>query len=202
VRFCAFDRAGVGPSDVRSCHCGSLERNVEDVHALVSAAQLRRPVILVGHSTGGLDALLYARRHRSDVAGLVLVDSPSESAPAPPSALADGSTQLDLDSGMRELSHAPRLGGLPIVVLSHGRQSFSTLAAERSWTKMQRQLAADSSNTVRVIADGSRHFIETDQPQLVATAVEHLAAAIRKRDRLHCVPAFRAAGGRCVTSRR
>jgi pimeloyl-ACP methyl ester carboxylesterase len=139
VRFCAFDRAGVGRSDVRSCHCGSLERNVEDVHALISAAQLRRPVMLVGHSTGGLDALLYARRHRSEVAGLVLVDSPSESAPTPPSALSDGSTQLDVGSGMRALRRASRLGRLPVVVLSHGRQSFSTLAAERGWTKMQRQ---------------------------------------------------------------
>ena len=41
----------------------------------------KRPVILVGHSTGGLDALLYARRYTSDIDGLVLVDSPSESAP-------------------------------------------------------------------------------------------------------------------------
>ena len=83
VRFCAFDRTGIGRSDARACRCGSLERNVADVHVLIKGAHLRPPIILVGHSTGGLDALLYARRHRLHVSGLVLVDSPSESAPVP-----------------------------------------------------------------------------------------------------------------------
>ena len=102
---------------------------------------------------------------------------------------------------MRELRNAGSLGSMPVIVLNHGRQAFSTLAAERSWTKMQRQLAADSSNAIHVIADGSRHFIEVDQPRLVATAVEQLAAAIRKGRHLRCVPAFEASGGRCVANR-
>jgi pimeloyl-ACP methyl ester carboxylesterase len=196
VRFCAFDRAGVGRSDARACRCGSLERNVEDVHALIKGAHLRPPIILVGHSTGGLDALLYARRYRSEVSGLVLVDSPSESAPVPPTPLGDGSTQLEFASGLRELRRARRLDSLPILVLSHGKRAFSTLAAERSWTRMQRQLTADSSNTLRVIAVDSGHLIEVDQPRLVAKAVGELVAATKKRRRLECLPVF-AAGGRC-----
>lgn len=132
------------------------------------------------------------------MSGLVLVDSPSESAPVPPAALTDGDTQLDFASGLRELRRAHGLGDLPILVLSHGRRTFSPLAAERSWTKMQRRLRADSSNALRVIADGSRHVIEADQPGLVATAVEQLAAAIRTGGRLRCLQAFAAADGRCV----
>ncbi len=127
-------------------------------------AHLHPPIILVGHSTGGLDALLYARRYRSEVSGLVLVDSPSESVPVPPTPLTDGSTQLEFASGLRELRRARRLDSLPILVLSHGTRAFSTLAAERSWTRMQRQLTADSSNTLRVIAVDSGHLIEFDQP--------------------------------------
>lgn len=198
VRFCAFDRAGVGRSDVRGCRCGSLTRNVSDIHALVRAAKLERPLILVGHSTGGLDALLYVRAHRADVSGLVLVDSPSESAPAPPTSLADGRTQLDFASGLCKLRHARRLGDLPIVVLSHGMRSFSTVAAERSWNEMQRQLGGDSSNTLHVIALKSRHLIQVDQRELVAAAVEEMAAVVPTGDRLRCIPAFRRAGGRCV----
>jgi pimeloyl-ACP methyl ester carboxylesterase len=198
VRFCAFDRAGVGRSDGRFPARGTLERNVQDIHALIRAADLKRPVILAGHSTGGLDALLYARTYPSDVDGLVLVDSPSESAPAPPSPLDDGNTKLDFSSGLRELRRAGNLGDLPMIVLSHGRRTFSTKQAERSWTRMQRQLSDDSSNTVRVVAIDSRHAIQVDQPGLVAAALEQAARAFPKKQRLHCLPELMARRGRCV----
>jgi hypothetical protein len=198
VRFCAFDRAGLGRSDVRPCACGTLERNVADIHALIRAAGLKRPVVFAGHSTGGLDALLYARTYPADVDGLVLVDSPSESAPTPPSALDDGNTRLDFASGLRELRQSRDLGDLPVIVISHGRRTFSTERAERSWTHMQRQLARDSSNTLRVIALDSRHVIQDDQPALVAAAIDEAAADFPKKKRLHCAPAFAANHGRCV----
>jgi len=194
VRFCAFDRAGVGRSDARPCLCGSLQRNVADEHALVAAAHLERPMILVGHSTGGLDALLYARRYRSEVAALVLVDSPSETAPAPPGGvLQDGGTRLELASGLRRLRRAGGLGDLPIIVLSHGKRAFTTQFAERSWTKMQGQLAADSSDALHVTAVRSGHLIQVDQPALVAAAIE----AASRGGSLRCGPVFRNAGGRC-----
>ena len=199
VRFCAFDRAGVGRSTPRACRCGSLERNVEDVHALIVAAHLRGPVILVGHSTGGLDALLYTHRHRSDVSGLVLVDSPSERAPVPPTALDDGGTRLAFGSGLRKLRQAGRLGRLPVIVLSHGKRTFSTEAAERSWTTMQRELAADSTNALQVVALNSRHLIQVDQPKLVAAAIEQMVTATQNGRRLRCVAAFAGAHGRCMT---
>jgi pimeloyl-ACP methyl ester carboxylesterase len=198
VRFCAFDRAGVGRSEVRPCRCGTLKQNVEDIHALIRAAGLSRPVILAGHSTGGLDSLLYARKYRSDIDGLVLVDSPSESAPVPPTALEDGRTRLDFRSGLAKLRRASDLGDLPILVLSHGRRTFSTRAAERSWTTMQRELAEDSSNTLRVVALDSRHLIQDDQPRLVAAALDEAGAFFPKKQRLRCLRSFAARHGRCA----
>ena len=160
----------------------------------MTAAHLERPLVLVGHSTGGLDALLYARRYRSEVAALVLVDSPSEAAPPPPGGvLDDGGTRLELASGLRRLRSAGGLGGLPIVILSHGKRAFATESAERSWTKMQRELAADSSDTLWVTALRSGHLIQVDQPALVAAAIE----AASRRGRLRCAPVFARAGGRC-----
>jgi hypothetical protein len=199
VRFCAFDRAGVGRSDVRRCRCGTLDRNVEDLHALIRAVALKRPVILVGHSTGGLDALLYARRYASDIDGLVLVDSPSESAPPPPHrALDDGRTRLDFSSGLQTLRHARDLGDLPVIILSHGQRTFSTEAAEHSWTRMQHELARDSSNTLRVVALDSRHVIQDDQPGLVAAAIDDAASSFSEKKRLRCAPAYATNRGRCA----
>lgn len=193
LRFCAFDRAGVGRSDLRSCRCGTIEQNVRDIHALVSAAHLKTPLVLAGASTGGLDALLYARRYRDDLSGLVLVDSPSESAPPPPAPLDDGATQLDFRTGVRALRSSPGLGDLPLVVLSHGKGAFSTAAAERSWQRMQRQLARDSSDALPIVALHSGHLIQVDQPELVAVALEEASGG----KGLHCTAALTKQGGHC-----
>jgi pimeloyl-ACP methyl ester carboxylesterase len=44
---------------------------------LLAAAQVQRPLVLAGHSAGGLFVREYAREFPSDVAGVVLVDSSS-----------------------------------------------------------------------------------------------------------------------------
>jgi hypothetical protein len=62
---------------------------------------------------------------------------------------------------------------------------------------MQRQLSADSSNTLRVIAVDSGHLIQVDQPRLVARAVEQVVVATRKGRQLKCLPLFDAVGGSC-----
>src|SRR5690606_11979236 len=74
ARICTYDRAGYGWSDA-----GPLPRTgrqiTDELHRLLLAAGEDPPYILVGHSLGGLYARLYATRFRSEVAGLVLVDS-------------------------------------------------------------------------------------------------------------------------------
>jgi pimeloyl-ACP methyl ester carboxylesterase len=70
---CSYDRAGYGFSDPATRR--SDARNaVDDLHRLIVHAGLRRPVVLVGHSNGGIYAVLYAQTFPKDVAGMVLVD--------------------------------------------------------------------------------------------------------------------------------
>lgn len=73
ARACAYDRAGLGYSDA-AAGPRSPFAIVEDMHALIEAADIDGPLVLVGHSLGGFNVKLYAALYPDDVAGLVLID--------------------------------------------------------------------------------------------------------------------------------
>jgi pimeloyl-ACP methyl ester carboxylesterase len=74
TRVCAYDRAGQGWSDDADAPEDGLAV-AHDLHALLAAAGERGPIVLVGHSTGGVYAMTYAAQYPDDIAGLVLLDS-------------------------------------------------------------------------------------------------------------------------------
>lgn len=74
ARTCVYDRAGLGWSDATTSPHTQLDM-VEDLHNLVAAKQLTGPLVLVGHSMGGLLARRYAKQYPGDVVGMVLVDA-------------------------------------------------------------------------------------------------------------------------------
>jgi pimeloyl-ACP methyl ester carboxylesterase len=78
---CSYDRAGLGYSDPADRPSSPIAI-VEDLHELLRAAEIKRPVVLVGHSLGGFNVKLYAATYPADVAGLVLVDPSEERAGA------------------------------------------------------------------------------------------------------------------------
>lgn len=73
TRACFYDRAAEGYSDP-SGRPGTPQNATDDLRALIRRAGLGTPVVLVGHSLGGLNATLYMDRFFDEVAGLVLVD--------------------------------------------------------------------------------------------------------------------------------
>ncbi len=77
TRACAYDRAGMGWSDP-----GPLPRSAKQIagelHALLMAAGIAPPYVLVGHSLGGKNIRMFARDYPSEVAGMVLVDARNE----------------------------------------------------------------------------------------------------------------------------
>ena len=66
------DHVGHGRSEGEQALVEDFEQVVDDVRAVVQDARGDLPVVMVGHSMGGLIATRYAQRHREDLAGLVL----------------------------------------------------------------------------------------------------------------------------------
>jgi pimeloyl-ACP methyl ester carboxylesterase len=77
TRVCAYDRAGLAWSDAASCPL-NFTRVVDDFAAVVAHVAGGERCVLVGHSFGSLIVRAYASRRPATVAGLVLVDPPTE----------------------------------------------------------------------------------------------------------------------------
>jgi pimeloyl-ACP methyl ester carboxylesterase len=77
TRACWYDRAGYGWSDPAPRPRTSADI-ADDLHKLLRAAGVPPPYVLVGHSFGGFNIRVFAARNRSEVAGMVLVDSADE----------------------------------------------------------------------------------------------------------------------------
>jgi pimeloyl-ACP methyl ester carboxylesterase len=72
---CVYDRPGNGDSPAASDRPTTARQDVADLHALLALAQIPGPVLIVGHSYGGLIAVMETIEHPEDVAGLVLIDA-------------------------------------------------------------------------------------------------------------------------------
>jgi pimeloyl-ACP methyl ester carboxylesterase len=73
TRACVYDRAGFGWSEAGPLP-RSAGRAAGELHELLQRARVSPPYVLVGHSFGGLVARIFAARHPTETAGLVLVD--------------------------------------------------------------------------------------------------------------------------------
>jgi pimeloyl-ACP methyl ester carboxylesterase len=73
TRVCSYDRAGLGWSEA-----GSEPRDARQIatelHALLGAASVAGPFVLVGHSNGGLYTRMFAGMYPDEVVGMVLAD--------------------------------------------------------------------------------------------------------------------------------
>jgi pimeloyl-ACP methyl ester carboxylesterase len=78
IRSCAYDRAGLGWSEPGPGP-RTLKQEVFELHALLKAAKISGPFVLVGQSMGALNVRLYTKEYGDDVAGIVSVDPAGES---------------------------------------------------------------------------------------------------------------------------
>lgn len=90
LRSLAYDRAGMGHSEPGSLPRDGRAANA-DLAALLTVLGETRPVVLAGHSMGGLSSRLFALNRPEKVSGLVLVDAVTPDAldlPGAPAAIA------------------------------------------------------------------------------------------------------------------
>lgn len=77
ARVCSYDRAGYGDSDAGSMPRTSAQIATE-LHNALQGSDEQPPYVLVGHSFGGYNVRVFTGEYPSEVAGIVLVDSPQE----------------------------------------------------------------------------------------------------------------------------
>ncbi|MEE9321028.1 MAG: alpha/beta hydrolase [Granulosicoccus sp.] len=77
TRTCSYDRAGYGWSDP-SPFPRDARQLAREADAMLRAADIGGPLLLVGHSFGGFVIRELHRRRKKDVIGMVLVDSSHE----------------------------------------------------------------------------------------------------------------------------
>jgi pimeloyl-ACP methyl ester carboxylesterase len=117
TRACAWDRAGFGFSEPPD-KPQTIDQTTGDLETALKVGRIAGPYILVGHSLGGYESLLFADRQPASVAGMVLVDPsfPDQLTPLAKAAPAQAAYMLTLPnplgSQLRKCSAALKAGTL------------------------------------------------------------------------------------------
>jgi pimeloyl-ACP methyl ester carboxylesterase len=77
---CTYDRAGTGKSDAAPNKRRDADDVVTEASALLKAAHVDGPLVLLGRSFGGMIVTHYAEMLPDDVVGVVVLDTPAPSA--------------------------------------------------------------------------------------------------------------------------
>ena len=191
----SYDRAGLGKSDSSSAG-KSVEHMTSELHALLAAAKVPSPYILVGHSLGGAIVELFAFTYPDETAGLVLVDPEdgrlldrlqarmpadqwdarqkmldqmlSQASPAQKAEIAESRA-----SG-KALAKALPLPVVPTVLLTGTLKdpSFPGNPLEQDLKlELQKELLATTPRAHHILVPNSRHYIQEDAPNLVIDAI-------------------------------
>lgn len=166
---CRYDRPFTGRS-AAAASGRSLATIASETRALLKAAKIPPPYVLVGHSFGGITTRYYAAAYPKEVSAIVLVDGTHQQF------LGGFSLASERLSESKVIVDAKKLGSLgkrPLVVLTRG------LSAGTRWQAAQKALTKLSSNAKQVIATRSGHFIQTSQPDLVVSWVRRALASAR-----------------------
>lgn len=190
VQVCAYDRANISPSDPLPGPRTAAD-SVDDLHALLDAARIERPIILVGFSMGGIISQLYAATYPAEIAGLVLVESnhpdewdefrqhlTPEQIEADREFSLDNLEELDPYASFEETQAVGPLPQMPLVVVTAPNATgewppdWDAELFDRLRAEQQADLASRVPGGVQVFAEQSGHHVPGEQPQIIIDAVQ------------------------------
>jgi pimeloyl-ACP methyl ester carboxylesterase len=183
-RGCSYDRAGLGLSKPGP-KPQTTDGQVDDLHALLAAAGIKPPYVLVGHSSGGWNVMVYGDRYLTDVAGVVMVDVrpplasekfvaalPAESADEPeavhqtrvdltewehdPSRNPEG---LDLIKSAQQAAASSGFGDRPLIVLTAGDRVAVTEGLPTDLAKTFDRIWMDLQTKLSTLSSNGRQEI-------------------------------------------
>jgi pimeloyl-ACP methyl ester carboxylesterase len=195
---CTYDRAGVGRSTKPKPALGA-RAHAAQLHELLEVAGVPRPIILVGHSYGGLVAMIEAAEHPVDLAGLVLVDSSHPGQDERMKSVLTSSQvkvmneyidQLaevaDFHASLQEASAVyGSLPAIPLTVITAMKverfdddpPDYPYEALKAGWLDMQAEHARLRPDARHVKADAG-HYIHQDAPDLVVDEILRMVDAL------------------------
>lgn len=190
-RVCSYDRLGEGASD-QPDGPQTFDSTGKILTGVLDRVAGQRPVVLAGHSLGGLIAARYAPAHRDRVAGLVLMDATpatiiGDTAAAIPESATGQAGELRAQSLAVYRGENPELltmqdgevgyaGDIPVEVIRHGQPYLAAIpeygpALEKAWADGEDKWLDLSSRSNPVTATASGHYIYVDQPDVAVQAV-------------------------------
>ncbi|MEV4113209.1 alpha/beta hydrolase [Nonomuraea sp. NPDC049695] len=195
-RVCSYDRLGAGASD-QPDGPQSFSSTGKILTGVLDRVAGDGPVVLAGHSLGGLIAARYAPDHQDRVKGLVLMDATPptmvaditkaipESATGPAAELRAQNLAIFQGENPEKLvitdGKVRSAGNIPVEVIQHGKQYLAAVPAygprlEQAWAAGQRKWLALSSVGKLRTATKSGHYIYVDQPDLAVQVIDRVTA--------------------------
>ncbi len=173
VRTCAWDYPGVGQS---TGVAGPMTASVAAaaLHATLNAAEVDRPVVLVGHSIAGLTVRLFVGLHPEAVSGVALFD-PTVPSFAHKYDRTDFQPHWDGTVSAREVDQVTAWPDIPFEILRHDsggyRDEVWEVEDEDAWIAGQVDFAQLAPAGIVSEVRDAGHYVYLDQPRIAADAV-------------------------------
>jgi pimeloyl-ACP methyl ester carboxylesterase len=193
---CFYSRPGDGDTEEPDGPRTAAD-DAADLHELFAAADIETPVVLVGHSYGGLIALIAASEHPEETAGVVLVDGSQPDAEAAMYEVMTDAQRAYFDGRMVDFPFVdwptsldqgraamPDFPDIPLTVITATRSFLDPCdpelpcdALQPIWLDAQDAYAELTPDAHHVLAQTS-HYVQNDDPDLVEREIRDLLARL------------------------